>query len=94
MDARPRGADKGHWEKKAKPGDEERVNQSRHQDLLDADATVIFSLVDGWVWASWPGALASVKLGKHHDVCVMMEDFLAQTAIGERLALRQQEIGK
>ena len=46
---------------------------------------IIFSLADGFVWASWPGTSASVRLGRHDVVALMMEDFLAQDALSERL---------
>ena len=49
---------------------------------------IIFSSRDGYVWASWPEADAAVKLGRHEMVAEMMQDFLAQDAIGERLAMR------
>ena len=51
--------------------------------------TIIFSFLDGDVWASWPGARASVNLGSHDDVREMMRDFLAQCDLGERLAKRE-----
>jgi hypothetical protein len=47
---------------------------------------IIFSLVDGFVWACWPGTSASVRLGEHEPVTAMMRDFLAQCDLGERLA--------
>lgn len=47
---------------------------------------VIFSLVDGHVWACWPGTSASVRLGTDTTVIEGMEGFLAQCALGERLA--------
>ena len=47
--------------------------------------TVIFSLVDGTVWASWPGKSTSVELGHCDGVTFMMRDFLAQCDLGERL---------
>ncbi len=46
---------------------------------------LIFSLVDGFVWASWPGTTASVKLGNQESVTAVMRDFLAQCELGERL---------
>jgi len=39
---------------------------------------VIFSLADGYVWVSWPGTVALVKLGAQEPVRSMMRDFLAQ----------------
>ena len=47
---------------------------------------IIFSERDGYVLASWPGTNASVRLGRREMVSAMMEDFLAQAALGERLA--------
>jgi hypothetical protein len=49
---------------------------------------IIFSLLDGHVWASWPGSDASVNLGAQEEVTEMMSDFLAQCELGERLAER------
>jgi hypothetical protein len=46
---------------------------------------VIFSLVDGYVWACWPGTSGSVRLGIDKEVIEGMEGFLAQCALGERL---------
>jgi hypothetical protein len=50
---------------------------------------IIFSLRDGYVLASWPGTNASVRLGRHELVAAMMRDFLAQDALGRRLARSQ-----
>ncbi len=56
----------------------------------DTDATpeeeIIFSERDGYILASWPGTNAAVRLGRREIVAAMMEDFLAQAALGERLA--------
>jgi hypothetical protein len=49
------------------------------------EEAIIFSLLDGYVLASWPGTEASVRLGRHEMVAAMMEDFLAQDALGKRL---------
>jgi hypothetical protein len=49
------------------------------------EEAIIFSLLDGYVLASWPGTEASVRLGRHEVVAAMMEDFLAQDALGKRL---------
>ena len=49
---------------------------------------IIFSSRDGYVWASWHDSDVSVRLGRHDMVAGMMQDFLAQDAIGERLATR------
>jgi len=50
--------------------------------------TIIFSMVDGAVWASWPGKRASVELGHSDAVTYMMRDFLAQYELGERMSRR------
>ena len=49
---------------------------------------IIFSLVDGYVWASWPRTDASVRLGTYESVTAMMSDFLSQSALAERLSKR------
>ena len=49
---------------------------------------IIFSLCDGFVWASWPGTDVSVRLGSHEIVAEMMWDFLAQGTLAERLKQR------
>ena len=49
------------------------------------EEAIIFSLLDGYVLASWPGTDASVRLGRHELVAAMMQDFLAQDALGKRL---------
>jgi hypothetical protein len=54
----------------------------------DLDSNVVFSLADGYVWASWPGASGMVKLGRHEHVMAMMRDYLAQSVVGERLTRR------
>ena len=50
---------------------------------------IIFSERDGYVLASWPGTNASVRLGRREMVAAMMQDFLAQAEIGERLGRSQ-----
>ena len=55
-------------------------------DVNAFDAAVIFSLLDGHVWATWPSERASVNLGQHERVTEMMRDFLAQCDLAERLA--------
>jgi hypothetical protein len=47
---------------------------------------IIFSSRDGYVWVSWRETDVSVKLGRHEVVAEMMRDFLAQDAVGIRLA--------
>ena len=46
---------------------------------------IVFSLEQGEVWASWYGQAAPVNLGSQRKVSEMMEDFLAQVELGERL---------
>jgi hypothetical protein len=46
---------------------------------------IVFSSRDGFVWASWPETDAAVRLGRHDMVAAMMQDFLAQDALGKRL---------
>jgi len=62
----------------------ERNGCSTKLDQAPEEA-IIFSLLDGYVLASWPGTDASVRLGRHELVAAMMEDFLAQDALGKRL---------
>lgn len=49
-------------------------------------AQVVFSLEDGQAWASWYGSHSWVRLGPEDEVAEMMEDFLAQRELGQRLA--------
>ena len=49
---------------------------------------IIFSLADGFVSASWPRSATRVVLGSYEGVKAMMQDFLDQSALGERLAKR------
>jgi hypothetical protein len=46
---------------------------------------IIFSLEKGQVWASWHGNGPPVRLGSKKRVGAMMEDFLAQVELGNRL---------
>jgi hypothetical protein len=52
----------------------------------EPEVGIIFSSLDGFVWASWPETEAAVRLGRHEMVADMMRDFLAQDALGDRLA--------
>jgi len=59
-------------------------------DLDDYDTSepsddVVFSFMDGFVWASWPGTVASIRLGDEASVTAVMRDFLAQCELGHRL---------
>lgn len=49
---------------------------------------IIFSLDKGEVWASWNGTSEALHLGSRESVEAMMEDFLAQGELGNRLARR------
>ena len=51
---------------------------------------VIFSLEKGRVWASWYGQDSPICLGSQKRVGAMMEDYLAQVEIGERLTRRSK----
>ena len=53
----------------------------------EAALAIIFSSRDGYVWASWQATDVSIRLGRHDMVAAMMRDFLAQDALGERLAM-------
>jgi len=46
---------------------------------------IVFSYVDGYVWMSWPGAVAAVRVGTYEAATAAMQDFLAQCELGERL---------
>lgn len=50
-----------------------------------ASGQVVFSLEDNQAWAGWHGRKAMVQLGTKDDVAEMMEDFLAQLELAERL---------
>ena len=64
----------------------------RPDDPSGDDATlqtwpeVVFSLANGFVWASLQGMPAPIKLGEYETVKAMMQDFLDQSALGERLS--------
>jgi len=62
------------------------VDPSGSYVVIESWADVVFSLDGGFVWASWPGTEASIKLGKYEPVSAMMQDFLDQNALGEHLA--------
>ena len=57
----------------------------RISDVKVAKSGIIFSRERGEAWASWQGADLPMRLGPHEEVAEMMEDFLAQVEIGERL---------
>lgn len=59
-------------------------------DLDDYDTSepsddVVFSFMDGFVWASWPGSVSMVRVGRYETVTAAMRDFLVQCELGERL---------
>ena len=51
----------------------------------EISSSVIFSEKEGEAWVSWHSARPSVKLGPHKEVARMMEDYIAQVELGERL---------
>ena len=57
--------------------------QSRIPD--ESSDGIIFSLEKDKVWASWPGHGAPLLLGTKQSVGEMMEDYLKQVKLGERL---------
>jgi hypothetical protein len=50
-----------------------------------ASGQVVFSLENNQAWAGWHGHKTMVQLGSKDDVAEMMEDFLAQLELAERL---------
>jgi len=46
---------------------------------------VIFSFLDGFVWASWPNTGPKLRLGRYETVKAEMRDFLSQCDLGVRL---------
>ena len=59
-----------------------RYNRNSGANL---DEGVIFSFVDGFVWASWPGTDSVVRIGRYETVLAAMHDFVAQCELGDRL---------
>ena len=51
-----------------------------------ANDEVIFSFIDSFVWASWPGSVPMVRMGSYETVIAAMDDFLAQSKLGGHLA--------
>jgi hypothetical protein len=47
---------------------------------------IVLSAIDGYVWASWPGTSAAVRLGRFEAVLAMMQEFVDQSALGENLS--------
>jgi hypothetical protein len=60
------------------------LKAARRSEANEAD--VIFSYIDGYVWMSWAGAVATVRVGQYQAATAGMRDFLAQCELGERLA--------
>lgn len=58
---------------------------SNHEDGISRDA-VVFSFLEGFVWASWPGTVSMVRVGSLETAKAAMMDFLAQCEVAERLA--------
>lgn len=54
-------------------------------DLEKQSVPVVFSLEEDQAWAGWHGRRSTVRLGQKDDVAEMMEDFLAQLELAERL---------
>jgi hypothetical protein len=52
----------------------------------EADRGIVFSLENGNIWASWYDSGPRVRLGSNDKVAAMMEDFLAQHRVAERLS--------
>ena len=61
------------------------LSSTRRGGQDEAAEGVIFSLERGEVWASWHGSGPPVRLGSKRRVGEMMEDYLAQVRLGERL---------
>ena len=63
-------------------------------DCLDPDASdeirIIFSEKKGEAWAHWHAERPPVKLGPHKEVAEMMEDYIAQVRLGERLTGKRE----
>ena len=58
----------------------------RANEWDDKSDDVIFSYVESFVWASWPGAGPKLRLGRYETITTGMHDFLAQCELGEKLA--------
>ena len=55
---------------------------------LPPERELILSSRQGFVWASWPDTEATLRLGSHDNVVAVMQDFLAQVALGSTLRER------
>ena len=54
---------------------------------------IIFSSRDGYVWVSWPGTSAAMRLGRSALVAYMIKDFLAQEDLATRLMVHAPSCG-
>jgi len=61
------------------------VVSSFTSDRWEPELGIIFSSREGFAWASWPETEVAIRLGRHEMVAAMMQDFLAQDALGKRL---------
>jgi len=57
----------------------------RQAGAKESASGIIFSVDEGQAWASWYGVDAPVRLGPKEEVAAMMEDFLAQVELSDRL---------
>ena len=55
------------------------LKAARRSEANEAD--VIFSYIDGYVWMSWAGAVATVRVGQYQAATAGMRDFLAQSEL-------------
>ena len=49
------------------------------------DIPFVLSVKDGEVWVSWPDGRVPVTLGKYHGARAVMDDFIRQSDLGDRL---------
>ena len=61
------------------------VAEDDHVEVDREPSGIIFSLEKGVAWARWRGQGEPVRLGPQAEVAEMMEDFLAQLELAERL---------
>ena len=59
-------------------------------DASDEMSRIIFSEKKGEAWAHWYAERPAVKLGPHKEVAEMMEDYIAQVRLGERLTSKSE----
>jgi hypothetical protein len=58
---------------------------SKLLDPAHEDHQLIFSLLDGCVWANWNGTMTTVRLGDANMVVATMREFLEQCDLAVRL---------